>query len=59
MPVRYFPYYFLGYLLVGAVWLAVLHRRDPRADAIEADLEATVDAHDHPMAPSAKSGATQ
>ena len=48
-PVRYFPYYFLAYLLVGAAWLAVLHRRDRTVlTAIEADLETTVDAHDEP-----------
>jgi amino acid transporter len=52
VPVLYFPYYFLAYLLVGAIWLTVLHRRDNTVlGAIEADLEATVDAHDHPMAP--------
>jgi amino acid transporter len=47
-PVRYFPYYFVVYMLVGVVWLAVLHRRDSTVlTAIEADLETTVDAHDH------------
>ena len=46
-PVRYFPYYFLGYLLAGAAWLFVVSRRTPGAlSEIEADLEATVDAHD-------------
>ena len=46
-PVRYFPYYFLGYLLVGAAWLFLVSRRTPGAlGEIEADLEATVDAHD-------------
>ena len=49
VPVCYFPYYFLAYMLVGVAWLAILHRRDRTAlSAIEADLEATVDAHDHP-----------
>jgi amino acid transporter len=53
VPVRYFPYYFLAYMLVGVAWLAVLHRRDRTVlTAIEADLEATVDAHDHPIADS-------
>jgi hypothetical protein len=53
VPVRYFPYYFLAYMLVGVVWLAVLHRRDRTVlTAIEADLEATVDAHAHPAADS-------
>jgi amino acid transporter len=48
VPVRYFPYYFLAYLLVGGAWLAILHRRDRTVlTAMEADLEATVDAHDH------------
>jgi amino acid transporter len=67
-PVRYFPYYFVVYMLVGVGWLAVLHRRDSAVlTAIEADLEATVDAHDHhtPETPirdadsTAKSPATQ
>jgi hypothetical protein len=49
VPVCYFPYYFLAYMLVGVAWLAILHRRDRTAlSAIEADLDATVDAHDHP-----------
>jgi amino acid transporter len=53
-PVRYFPYYFLAYLIVGAVWLTVLHQRDRTVlAAIETDLEATVDAHDQPAAPAA------
>jgi hypothetical protein len=40
-------------MLVGVAWLAVLHRRDRNVlTAIEADLEATVDAHDHPIADS-------
>jgi len=48
VPVRYFPYYFLAYLLVGGVWLAILHRRDRTViSAMEADLEATVDTHVH------------
>jgi amino acid transporter len=54
VPVRYFPYYFLAYLLVGVAWLSILHRRDRTIlTAIEADLEATVDAHDQPKADSA------
>jgi amino acid transporter len=53
LPIRYFPYYFLAYMLVGVAWLAVLHRRDRTVlTAIEADLEATVDAHDHSIADS-------
>jgi hypothetical protein len=28
VPVRYFPYYFLAYMLVGVAWLAFLQRRD-------------------------------
>jgi len=53
VPVRYFPYYFLAYMLVGVAWLAVLQRRDRTVlTAIEADLEATVDAHEHPIADS-------
>jgi len=46
-PVRYFPYYFLVYMLAGVGWLAVVSRRNPGVlTAIEIDLEATVDAHD-------------
>jgi amino acid transporter len=46
-PVRYFPYYFLAYLLVGAAWLVTVSRRNPGVlGEIEADLEATVDVHD-------------
>jgi amino acid transporter len=46
-PVRYFPYYFVAYLLVGAVWLFTVSRRSPGVlGEIETDLEATVDAHD-------------
>jgi amino acid transporter len=53
LPIRYFPYYFLAYMLVGVAWLVVLHRRDGTVlTAIETDLEATVDAHDHPIADS-------
>jgi amino acid transporter len=68
VPVRYFPYYFLAYILVGVAWLAILHRRDNTVlTAIEADLETTVDAHDHHAPestisradPTAKSPATQ
>jgi amino acid transporter len=45
VPVRYFPYYFLAYLLIGGAWLAILHRRDRTVlTAMEVDLEATVDA---------------
>jgi hypothetical protein len=59
VPVCYFPYYFLAYMLVGVAWLAILHRRDRTAlSAIEADLEATVDAHDHP-APAPESTITR
>lgn len=68
VPVCYFPYYFLAYMLVGVAWLAILHRRDRTVlTAIEADLETTVDAHDHHAPEStitradaaAKSSATQ
>jgi amino acid transporter len=46
-PIRYFPYYFLAYMLAGIGWLAILGRRKAGLlSAIEADLEATVDAHD-------------
>jgi hypothetical protein len=44
VPVRYFPYYFLTYMLVGLAWLITVSRRKPRILAeIEAELEATVD----------------
>ena len=53
VPVRYFPYYFLAYMLLGVVWLFVLHRRDHTViTAMEADLEATVDTHAHTAADS-------
>jgi amino acid transporter len=53
VPVRYFPYYFLAYMLVGVAWLAILHRRDRTViTAMEADLEATVDPHAHVTADS-------
>jgi amino acid transporter len=46
-PVRYFPYYFLAYLLIGAGWLYTVSRRKPGVlSEIETDLEATVDVHD-------------
>ena len=46
-PVRYFPYYFLAYMLAGIGWLAILSRRKAGIlSDIEIDLEATVDAHD-------------
>jgi amino acid transporter len=52
VPVRYFPYYFLGYMLAGVAWLAVVAVRRPGVlTAIEVDLEKTVDAHDHPSIP--------
>jgi amino acid transporter len=48
VPVRYFPYYFLVYLLVGGGWLVILNRRDRTLiSAIETDLEATVETREH------------
>jgi amino acid transporter len=45
-PIRFFPYYFLAYLLVGAIWLFTVSRRKPGVLAeIEADLEVTVGIH--------------
>jgi amino acid transporter len=39
-PVRLFPYIFLAWMVTGAVWLSVVHRRRPGIlSAIEADLE--------------------
>jgi amino acid transporter len=39
-PVRLFPYIFLGWMLLGVVWLAVVGRRQPGIlAAIEIDLE--------------------
>ncbi|BBX83297.1 APC family permease [Mycolicibacterium aubagnense] len=44
VPVRYFPYYFLVYMLAGLAWLTVVSRRRPTIlGEIEADLEASVD----------------
>ena len=46
-PIRYFPYYFFAYMLVGVCWLAIVSRRNAGVlSAIEIDLEATIDAHD-------------
>lgn len=47
VPVRFFPYYFLAYMLAGVGWLTVVSRRHRGVlTEIEADLEATVDTHD-------------
>jgi amino acid transporter len=44
VPVRYFPYYFLLYMLIGVGWLITVSRRKPAVVAeIEADLEASVE----------------
>lgn len=44
VPVRYFPYYFLAYMLAGLAWMTMVGRRRQATFAeIEADLEATVD----------------
>ena len=46
-PIRYFPYYFFAYMLVGICWLVIVSRRNAGVlSAIEIDLEATIDAHD-------------
>ncbi len=53
-PVRIFPYIFLGWMLIGAVWLYVVNRRRSGIlSAIEADLgrgpepqEVLIDIHD-------------
>ncbi|HME75077.1 MAG TPA: hypothetical protein VKI00_05275 [Mycobacterium sp.] len=51
VPVRYFPYYFLIYMLAGVGWLITVSRRKPGVLAdIETDLEATVDSHIDPPA---------
>jgi amino acid transporter len=51
-PIRYFPYYFFAYMLVGICWLAIASRRNAGVlSAIEIDLEATIDAHDSTGAP--------
>jgi amino acid transporter len=43
-PVRLFPYIFLGWMLLGAGWLYVVNRRQPRIlQSIEADLERAID----------------
>jgi len=42
-PVNLFPYIFLTYMLVGAIWLFVVSRRSPGIiQEIETDLEATL-----------------
>jgi len=39
-PILYFPYLFLAYIAVGAVWIVFFHRRKPNATGIiRADLE--------------------
>jgi amino acid transporter len=39
-PILYFPYLFLAYIAVGAVWIVFFHRRTPNATGIiRADLE--------------------
>jgi amino acid transporter len=39
-PMTYFPFYFLGYLLVGIVWFAFLRIKSPKvANEIKLDLE--------------------
>ena len=39
-PILYFPYLFLAYIAVGAVWIVFFHRRKPSATGIiRADLE--------------------
>jgi amino acid transporter len=48
-PVSIFPYIFLGYMIVGAVWLyAVSRRRRGILAEIETDLENTLQAHEPP-----------
>ena len=43
-PVDIFPYIFLGYMIVGSVWLYITSRRRPGVLAeIEADLERATD----------------
>jgi amino acid transporter len=47
-PVNLFPYIFLGWMLVGGTRLYAMHRRQPGAlEAIERDLEATLQASEH------------
>ncbi len=39
-PVNYFPYAFLVYLAIGAVWIAAFYRRTPTApELIKEDLD--------------------
>ncbi|HEY0145650.1 MAG TPA: APC family permease [Methylovirgula sp.] len=39
-PVNYFPYAFLAYLAVGAIWIAAFYRRTPTApELIKGDLD--------------------
>jgi amino acid transporter len=51
-PVNIFPYIFLGYMLVGAIWLvAVSRRRRGLLAEIETDLENTLHAHEQRAVP--------
>jgi amino acid transporter len=57
-PVNIFPYIFLGYMLVGAIWLFVARRRRRGLLAeIETDLENTLHAHEQRAAPQQRAGA--
>jgi amino acid transporter len=50
-PINLFPYIFLGYMLVGAGWLAVISRRQPGTlRAIERALEESLEASAHELA---------
>ena len=60
-PVRLFPYIFLGWMAIGAVWLVVVNHRKPGTlAAIEADmerntepLEVTIEVLEHEDVPTA------
>jgi amino acid transporter len=48
-PINIFPYLFLVYMLLGGGWLFALNRRQPGTlDAIERDLERSLEASVHP-----------
>ncbi|HLZ62421.1 MAG TPA: APC family permease [Ktedonosporobacter sp.] len=48
-PVNIFPYIFLGYMLIGAVWLFMVSRRSVGImEEIEQDMEASLQHHSRP-----------
>jgi amino acid transporter len=51
-PIKIFPYIFVGYMIVGAIWLfAASRRRRGLLAEIETDLESTLHAHEQRAEP--------